>query len=62
MKNSKLSGSWQVQVARHCAKPPPRCRQVFLESYPVKNQTIKENIPEKMIFLRHNSKTKKYGN
>ena len=25
--NSKLSGSWQVQVARHCAKPPPRYLQ-----------------------------------
>jgi len=27
LQNSKLSGSWQVQVARHYAKPPPRCRQ-----------------------------------
>jgi len=25
LQNSKLSGSWQVLVARHCAKPPPRC-------------------------------------
>jgi len=24
LQNSKLSGSWQVCVARHCAKPPPR--------------------------------------
>ena len=29
LQNSKLSGSWQVQVARHCAKPPPRYRQVM---------------------------------
>jgi len=27
LQNSKLRGSWQVCVARHCAKPPPRCRQ-----------------------------------
>jgi hypothetical protein len=27
LQNSKLSGSWQVQVARHFAKPPPRCAQ-----------------------------------
>jgi len=25
--NSKLRGSWQVLVARHCAKPPLRCTQ-----------------------------------
>jgi hypothetical protein len=24
LQNSKLCGSWQVCVARHCAKPPPR--------------------------------------
>jgi len=32
--NSKLRGSWQVQVARHCAKPPPRYRQLRVLSRP----------------------------
>jgi len=27
LQNSKLNGSWRVQVARHCAKPPPRYMQ-----------------------------------
>jgi hypothetical protein len=27
LQNSKLCGSWQVQVARHCAKPQKRCVQ-----------------------------------
>jgi hypothetical protein len=27
LQNSKLSVSWQVQVARHCAKPPLRYKQ-----------------------------------